>query len=86
MGLFMTPEQEAQKLRQKFNLTDLPKEDMEIVMKIAEDISGLDMVRKGAALTFKSEDLAKMSYLSALVRQNWIMINQLSRIEKLLKK
>ena len=86
MGLFMTPEQEAQKLLQKYHLTDLQKEDMEIVMQIADDISGNELLKKGTALTGRSEDLAKITYLSAIVRQNWIMINQLSRIEKLLKK
>lgn len=86
MGLFMTPEQEAQKLLQKYHLTALPKEDMEIVTQIADDLAGNGLITLGTRLSGKAEDVAKITYLSALVRQNWILINQLSRIEKLLKK
>lgn len=43
------------------------------------------------ALSFaKAEEQAKVTYLSALVEQNWLIVNQLSRlnagIEKLIAK
>lgn len=85
MSLFSSKEQEVQKLLEKYHLNSLPNDDMETVVQIANDLAGNGLITFGTRLSGKPEDVAKMTYLSALVRQNWIMINQLSRIEKLLE-
>lgn len=78
--------QEIAKMVNKYHLNDLPAEDLDTVKQIAADLAGSGLISFGVTLSGKSEDVAKLSYLSALVRQNWLIINQLSRIAKLLEK
>ena len=48
---------------------------------------GNNLLKAGMALSFaKAEEQAKVTYLSALVEQNWIMIRQLSNISSKLDK
>ena len=95
MGLFKTEEEkkeleqkEMQKLIEKYNLTDLDEEDNIIVKKVAQDLYAMGytttMIKLGSAMS--STDRAVINYLQALTDQNWIMINQLSRINKKLNK
>ena len=78
--------QEIAKLVNKYHLEDLAPEDLDTVKQIAADLAGNGLISLGVSLSGKSEDVAKINYLSALVRQNWLIINQLSRITKLLEK
>lgn len=78
--------QEVAKLVNKFHLDDLSPEDLDTVRMIATDLAGNGLINFGVALSGKAEDVAKLTYLSALVRQNWLIINQLSRIAKALEK
>lgn len=56
------------------------------VKNISTDLAGLGLMKTGMALSFaKSEEQAKVGYLSALVEQNWILIKQNDEIIKLLK-
>lgn len=78
--------QEIARMVEKYHLDDLAPEDLDTVKQIAADLAGNGLISFGVGLSGKSEDVAKLTYLSALVRQNWLIINQLSRITKLLEK
>ncbi|BFK81479.1 hypothetical protein I3900191A7_16240 [Clostridium baratii] len=97
MGLFnkeSKEEKEAKKLKQfmdRYQLEDLDEKDLVVLQRIATDLAGNSFFKTGMALSFaKAEEQAKVTYLSALTEQNWMIIRQLSRlnknIEKLLEK
>lgn len=77
---------EIEKFVNKYHLDDLAPEDLDTVRQIAGDLAGNGLISFGVNLSGKAEDVAKLTYLSALVRQNWLIINQLSRISKQLEK
>ena len=59
----------------------LSEESYEQVQRIANEMSGNGLLKAGLALSFSNGvDQAKLSYLSALVEQNWILINQNQQI------
>lgn len=73
-------------LLKKYGLTDMDEKDIESVKKIVSDLVGNGLFKAGMALSFaKAEEQAKVTYLSALVEQNWIIIRQLDRISKSLR-
>ena len=78
--------QEIAKFVNKYHLDDLAPEDLDTVRQIATDLAGNGLINFCVGLSGKAEDVAKLTYLSALVRQNWLIINQLSRISKQLEK
>jgi hypothetical protein len=68
-------------------ITGLSEKSHGQVMKIANDIAGNGWAKAGLALSFaKLEEQAKVGYLSALVEQNWILIEQNQQIINELKK
>ena len=76
-------QREMQKFVNKYGLEDLNENDLSKVKSIAGDLLGNCLIKTGMALSMaKSEEQLKVSYLSALVEQNWIIINMLSRISK----
>lgn len=77
--------QEIAKLVEKYHLDDMDPRDLATVKNIAADLAGNGLLKVGVSLGGKSEDVAKITYLSAIVEQNWLIINQLSRIAKLLE-
>ncbi len=77
--------QELEKFAQRYHLDDLDPRDLETVKQIANDLMGNGLLKMGVGLSGKPEDSAKLTYLSALVQQNWLIINQLSRISKQLE-
>lgn len=97
MGLFNKESKEdkqAKKIKQfmdRYQLEDLDEKDLIVLQRIATDLTGNSFFKTGMALSFaKAEEQAKVTYLSALTEQNWMIIRQLSRlnknIEKLLEK
>jgi hypothetical protein len=83
--------EQLQKFQEKYHLEELQLQDLEIVKSIAQDLAGNGFLKAGLALSFaNAADQAKVTYLSALVEQNWLIINQLSRLntnlEQLLEK
>lgn len=90
MGLFGDKESKEEKqarkereLLEKYGLTQVDERDIDSIRKIISDLAGNDLIKTGMALSFsKAEDQAKVSYLSALVEQNWIIIRQLDRLNK----
>ena len=94
MALFSSKEnkddkkqQEINKFMEKYQLEEIDDKDLVIIKKIATDLIGNNLLKAGMALSFaKAEEQAKVSYLSALVNQNWIMIRQLNNISNKLDK
>lgn len=79
------------KFMDRYQLEDLDEKDLIVLQRIANDLMGNKWIQAGMVLSFaKAEEQAKVTYLSALTEQNWMIIRQLSRlnknIEKLLEK
>lgn len=80
-------EQKIQALMQKYGLEDLSDpRDKQAVQNIATNLMGNKLIELGATLQGNGADAAKMSYLNAIMEQNFIMIRQLDRIAKSLEK
>lgn len=80
-------EQKIQALLQRYGLEDLSDpRDKQAVQNIATNLMGNKLMELGTALQGNGVDSAKMSYLSAIMEQNFIMIRQLDRIAKALEK
>lgn len=80
-------EEKAQALLAKYGLQDLSDpRDLEAVKQISYNLMGNKLIELGSALQGNGADAAKMSYLNAIMEQNFIMIRQLDRIAKALEK
>lgn len=95
MGIFGGEKQtkeEKQKTKtdemmKKYGLDGMEGKDVESAKRIVNDLVGNNFFKAGMALSFaKAEDQAKVTYLSALVEQNWIIIRQLNEISRKLDK
>lgn len=90
MGIFggkkTEEEKKAEKMKKfidRYQLEDIDDKDFVVLEKIANDLMGNSIFKLGMALSFaKAEEQAKVTYLSALVEQNWMIIRQLSRLNK----
>ena len=79
------------KFQAKYGLYDLGPEDLEVIKDMALAMTANKLGEAGIALSFgKAEDNVKIGYLRTLVEQNWVIMNQLGRlnsnIEKLIEK
>ena len=80
-------EEKTQALLTKYGLQDLSDpRDLEAVRQISYNLMGNKLIELGATLQGNNADAAKMSYLKAIMEQNFIMIRQLDRIAKALEK
>ena len=76
-------QEELQKFMDRYQLEDLDEKDLIVLQRIAQDLAGNKWFKAGMALSFASaEEQAKVTYLSALVEQNWMIIRQLGRLNK----
>lgn len=76
-------QEQLEKFQQRYHLDELDSRDLDTVKAIAADLAGNGFLKAGMALSLSNAaDQAKVTYLSALVEQNWIIINQLSRLNK----
>ena len=76
-------DRKLQEFMERYQLEDLDEKDLIVLQRIAADLSGNKWFKTGMALSFaKAEEQAKVGYLSALVEQNWMIIRQLSRLNK----
>lgn len=74
-------ERRVQELLEKYGLQDLTDErDLASVKNISYTLMGNKMIEMGNVLSGSGVDSAKMSYLSAIVEQNWIIIRQLDKL------
>ena len=73
-----------QELLERYGLQELSDpQDVASVRKIAQELTGTGLMETGMALSVGSAaDQVKVSYLRALVEQNFIIIRQLDRISK----
>lgn len=80
-------DKQFEKFMKRYQLEDLDEKDLVVLQRIANDLFGKEFIKTGMALTFaKIEEQAKIAYLSALVEQNWILMRQLSRLNKNIEK
>lgn len=90
MALFgNTEEKKAEKveaLLNRYGLQELSDQrDLDSVRNIATNLMGNKLIELGAALQGNGADAAKLSYMNAIMEQNFIMIRQLDRIAKKLE-
>ena len=94
MGIFGNGETKEEKQEQKINerlkkygLEDLSDpRDIQAVRNIQLALMGNKLIELGTALSGSGVDTAKLSYMDAIMQQNYIIIRQLDRIAKLLEK
>lgn len=80
-------EQKVQMMLQRYGLQDLSDpRDIQAVRNIATSLSGNKLIEVGTLLQGNGVDPAKLSYLNAIMEQNFIMIRQLDKLTKLLEK
>lgn len=77
---------EMKEFTQKYNLESMSEKDLELVKKVASDLAGNGLMKFGMTLSASAEEVTKVTYLSALVERNWIIINQLSRLNSNIEK
>ena len=86
MGLFGNDEKRAQKaqaLLEKYGLEELSDpRDIESVRQLSYDLMGNKMIELGTVMQGNTADVAKMTYLSAIMQQNFIIIRQLDRLNR----
>lgn len=90
MGLFDSKEVKDAKKEEKLNammakygLESLSPEYREKVKDINDELLGMGFMEAGMKLSMaKSEDQMKVSYLHALVEQNWMIIRLLDEIKR----
>jgi hypothetical protein len=76
-------DRELQKFMDRYQLEDLDEKDMVVLRRITNDLMGTGLFKVGLAFSFaKPEEQAKVRYLSTLIEQNWILIRQMSRLNK----
>lgn len=80
-------EKEMQKFMDRYQLDEINQKDLVVIKKIAADLAGNGFLKAGMALSFaRAEEQAKVTYLSALVEQNWLIMRQLNRLNSNLEK
>lgn len=68
-------------LLERYGLQELTDpRDKKAVQNIAYDLMGNKLIELGAALSGNGADAAKMSYLNAIMEQNFIIIRLLDKI------
>ena len=72
----------------KHRLDSLGPEYAEDCMSIFNELAGIDLMEGGVKMTIgaNAADKVNMSFLHAIMEQNWIIIKQLDRISKQLEK
>lgn len=90
MALFGNNEEKkaakVEALLNRYGLQELSDQrDLDSVRNIATNLMGNKLIELGAALQGNGADAAKLSYMNAIMEQNFIMIRQLDRIAKKLE-
>ena len=74
-------ERRVNELMARYGLQELSDErDRKAVESIAYSLAGNNLIEIGTLLSGSAQDVAKMSYLNAIVQQNWIIIRELDKI------
>lgn len=75
-------EDKLERFMSSHHLDSLSYDDVASAKEIATGLLGNNLIEWGTIFSGKAEDVAKLSYLRALVEQNWMIINQLDRLNK----
>lgn len=101
MGLFKSSEEkekekqekeekEFNKLLEKYNLKSLDQDDLQMLKRISSNMAGNGWAEVSLFFSGSNEDRMKINRLGCIQEQNWIIINQLvklnNNIEKLINK
>lgn len=79
-------EKEFQKLVDRYNLRDMDKEDYQLLRNVSSRMAGMGIADFGLLVGGSMEDRMKIDRLAALQEQNWIIINQLLKLNKNIEK
>jgi len=90
MGMFGNSEDKkaakVEALLNRYGLQELSDQrDLDSVRNIATNLMGNKLIELGTVLQGNGADAAKLSYMNAIMEQNFIMIRQLDRIAKKLE-
>lgn len=90
MALFGNSEErksaKVDELLRRYGLQELSDDrDYDSVVHIAQNLMGNKLIEFGTVLQGNGVDAAKLSYLNAIMEQNFIMIRQLDRISRKLE-
>jgi hypothetical protein len=73
-------QEKVNKLMERYKITNVSSDISEDVLAIAQDLVGNKMIELGTLLQGNGADAVKMSYLSAIMKQNFIIIKLLDEI------
>jgi hypothetical protein len=73
-------QEKVQKLLHKYHVDNVSSDISEDIKEIACDLAGNKMIELGTLLQGNGADSAKMSYMSAIMKQNFIIIRLLDEI------
>ncbi len=73
-------QEKVQKLLHKYHVDNVSSDISEDIKEIAQDLAGNKMIELGTLLQGNGADSAKMSYMSAIMKQNFIIIRLLDEI------
>jgi len=73
-------QEKVNKLMERYKITNVSSDISEDVLAIAQDLAGNKMIELGTLLQGNGADSVKMSYLSAIMKQNFIIIKLLGEI------
>ena len=73
-------QEKVQKLLRKYHVDNVSSDISEDIKEIAYDLAGNKMIELGTLLQGNGADSAKMSYMSAIMKQNFIIIRLLDEI------
>lgn len=73
-------QEKVNKLMERYKITNVSSDISEDVLAIAQDLAGNKMIELGTLLQGNGVDAVKMSYLSAIMKQNFIIIKLLDEI------
>jgi len=72
----------VQRFLDKYHLTGIDENDLTAITEISRDLTAQGLIKFGMLFNTKPEEIAKVTYLSAIVRQNFIIIRKLDEISK----
>lgn len=73
-------QEKVNKLMERYKITNVSSDISEDVLAIAQDLAGNKMIELGTLLQGNGADAVKMSYFSAIMKQNFIIIKLLDEI------
>lgn len=79
-------EKEFQKLVDRYHLRDMDKEDYQLLRNVSSYLVAHGIAEIGLLAGGSLEDKLKIDRLAALQEQNWIIINQLIKLNKNISK